>query len=234
MGKYLYCIIKEKRPCKFKQAYTINQGNLAVVVRDLRSKKPCFSREHLIAHQKVIEKVMQQGYDVLPVRFGIVAKSTKDIKEKILKAKRKELLEAFKKTQGKVELGLKALWRDISSIFQEIGENKEIQIAKNQARKNPSQFRVAAVGELVGKALEQKREKEAQKIIQALDKLAVDFKSRACFGDAMIFNSAFLVSKKKEKKFDKRVEEIGKKYDNRIKFIYVGPVPPYNFVNLCF
>jgi len=234
MGKYLYCIIKERRPCKFKQAYTINQGNLAVVVSDLGSKKPCFSRESLISHQKVIEEVMANGYDVLPARFGTVAKNSKDIKEKILKAKRKELLEAFKKTQGKVELGLKALWRDMPSIFQEIGENKEIRIAKNQARKNSSQFKIAAVGELVGKALEQKREREAQKILQALEKLAVDSKIGNLISDSMILNAAFLVPKIKEKKFDQAINELADKYDERIKFNYIGPIPPYNFVNLCF
>jgi len=151
-----------------------------------------------------------------------------------VKAKSKEFLEAFGKVQGKVELGLKALWRDISSVFQEIGENKEIQIAKKQAQKNPSQFRVAAVGELVGKVLEQKRAKEAQKILGPLKKLAADCAERNLVGESMIFNSAFLVPKAKEKEFDQRVEEIGQEHNQRIKFIYVGPVPPYNFVNLCF
>lgn len=234
MGKYLYCVIQEKNPKKFGQVYTINQGNLAIVVSDLGSKKPCFSRESLISHQKVIEEVMANGYDVLPARFGTAAKNSQDVKEKILKAKRKELLEALDKIRGKVELGLKALWRDISSIFQEIGENKEIQIAKNQARKNPSQFNVAAVGELVGKALEQKRKRDAQKIISPLKKIAADFVERNLVGESMISNSAFLVLKAKEKEFDQAVNGLADEYGKRIKFTYVGPVPPYNFVNLCF
>lgn len=234
MGTYLYCIIKESRPCQFEQARTINQGKLAALVSDLGSKKFIFSREHLIAHQKVIEEIMAKGYDVLPIRFGIVAKSTKDVKEKILKAKRKKLLAAFETIKGKIELGVKALWRDMPSIFQEIGENKEIQIAKNQAQKNPTQFKVAAVGEIVGKALEKKREKEAQKILSSLKKIAADFVERNLVGESMISNSAFLVSKKKEREFDQRVEAISEEHDQRIKFIYVGPVPPYNFVNLCF
>jgi len=205
-----------------------------MVVSETKAKDYALTREYLLGHQKVIEKLMQRGYDVLPMRFGIVAKNTKDVKEKILKAKSKEFLEAFGKVQGKVELGLKALWRDISSVFQEIGENKEIQIAKKQAQKNPSQFRVAAVGELVGKVLEQKRAKEAQKILGPLKKLAADCAERNLVGESMIFNSAFLVPKAKEKEFDQRVEEIGQEHNQRIKFIYVGPVPPYNFVNLCF
>lgn len=235
MGKYLYCIIKERAAKRFDKAHTINQGNLAVVASDTKSKTFPFGRESLIFHQKVIEEVMRRGYDVLPMRFGIIAKSAEDVREKILKARRKEFLEAFKKTQGKVELGLKALWRNMPSIFQEIvTQNPKIQKAKKEAQKNPNQFKIAAVGELVGKALEQKRERGTQKILNRLKKLAVDFKERNLVGESMIFSSAFLVAKKKEKEFDKMVLALAEEYQDRIKFIYVGPIPPYNFINLCF
>ncbi len=245
-GKYLYCVIKEKKPRKFdilgqdeKEVYTINEGNLAIAVSDSEITEYLFIREHLITHQKVIEEIMKKGYDVLPVRFGTVAKSEKDIREKILKAKRKEFLETFPITEGRVELGLRALWKDMPGIFQEIiAENKAIQLAKQEAQKNPNQFKIAAVGELVEKALRAKRENDAQKILSPLKKLAVDFKERELIKssepmkDSMILSSAFLVPKKNEKEFDKRVGALIKEYDKRIKFIYVGPIPPFNFIEL--
>ena len=48
----------------------------------------------------------------------------------------------------------------------------------------------------------------------------------------MIVNAAFLVEKSEEAEFDQRVNELGAKYTNKIKFKYVGTVPPFNFVNL--
>ncbi len=48
----------------------------------------------------------------------------------------------------------------------------------------------------------------------------------------MILSSAFLVPKKNEKEFDKRVEQLKKAHDKRIKFIYIGPIPPFNFIEL--
>ena len=258
MGKYLYCIIKERNPKKFnisgqeeKEVYTINERNLAIVVSDTLKEEYPFIKEHLTCHQKVIEEVMnpvrnqrssngvKEGYDVLPVRFGTVAKSEEDIREKILKGKRKELLETFPIVEGRVELGLRAFWKDMPSIFQEIvKENPEIQRAKEEAQKNPFQMKVAGVGELIQKALDAKREREAQKILSPLKKLAVDFKerellrSREVMKDSMILSSAFLVSKDNEKEFDERVQAFVKDYDQRIKFIYMGPIPPFNFVEL--
>lgn len=253
-GKYLYCVIKEKGSQKFnilgqegKKVYpiygersrTINEGNLAIVVSDTSKEEYSFIKEHLTCHQRVIEAVMREGYDVLPIRFNTVAKSEKDIKEKILKAKRKELLATFPIIEGRVELGLRVLWKDMLAIFQEIvEENKTIQQAKKEAQKNPNQLKVARVGELIQKALDAKREKEAQQILSSLKGLAVDFKkrellkSREPLKDLMILSSAFLVPKKNEKKFDKKVRAVAKDYDKRIKFIYMGPIPPFNFVEL--
>jgi len=168
-----------------------------------------------------------------------VAKSEKNIREKILKAKRKELLEIFPIAEGRVELGLRAFWKDMPSIFQEmVKENPEIQRAKKEAQKNLFQMRVANVGELVQKAFSLKRESEAKKILGPLKKLAVKFKERELLRssdvmkDSMILSSAFLVSKESEKEFDKKVEAFTKEYGERIKFIYMGPISPFNFIEL--
>jgi len=145
----------------------------------------------------------------------------------------------FPIVEGRGELGLRAFWKDMPGIFQEIvKENPEIQEAKKEAQKNPFQMGIAEVGELVQKALDAKREREADKILRPLKKLAVDFKERELLRssdvmkDSMILSSAFLVSKKKGQEFDEKVEELIKKYENRIKFIYMGPIPPFNFVEL--
>jgi len=245
-GKYLYCVIKGRKPQRFgilgqeaKEVYAINKGGLAIAVSDTPKEEYSFIKDHLTCHQKVIEKVMGQGYDVLPVRFGTVAKSREHIKEKILKSKRKELLETFPIVEGRIELGLRAFWKDMPSIFQEIvAGDKEIQIAKKRVQGNPIQLNIARVGEMVEKAFEVKRESDAQKILNSLKKLAEDFKqrellkSREIMKDSMICSSAFLVPKKKEKEFDQKVRALIKEHDERIKFIYIGPIPPFNFVEL--
>jgi len=49
----------------------------------------------------------------------------------------------------------------------------------------------------------------------------------------MLLNAAFLVeADRKERKFDNLINELSTKYEGRIKFKYVGPSPPCNFVEL--
>lgn len=239
-GKYIYCIIKEKRPAKFpflgqeeKGVYLVHNGELAAVVSDSDVKDYPFTRECLVTHQRIIEEIMKKGYDVLPVRFSTVAEGGEAILEKILQAKKQELKDAFQIVEGKVELGLRALWENMGDIFKEIvQERSDIQRAKKEAEKNRNQFNVARVGELVAKALEEKREKEAEKILQPLKKLAADFKERQRIGDSMILSSAFLVPRKNEKAFDIQVSQLRRIYGARIRFLYIGPIPPFNFVEL--
>ena len=36
----------------------------------------------------------------------------------------------------------------------------------------------------------------------------------------------------KTKTFDDQISDIAKKYENKLSFLYTGPWPPYNFVNI--
>ena len=241
-GKYLYCIIKEKKPKEFNvlgieegRVYSISQGLLSVVVSDAGIKEYPISRENTLTHQKVIEEVMKE-YDVLPISFGTVAESEKNIREKILKLKTRELSDTLEKIKGKVELNLKAVWLDMSNIFQEVlKENKEIQAAKKEASTISGMGKTnlaMEVGKMVAGALEEKKEREAREILEPLKKIAEDFKENKAQLDQVIFNAAFLVSKGKEKEFDEEVSKLGEKYDGKIKFLYVGSLPLFNFVNI--
>lgn len=234
-GKYLYCIIKGSKPKKFeikgiggKDVYAICEGQLAAVVSDSEAKEYFIIRDDVITHQKVIEAISQK-YDVLPVSFGTVAADPQEIKEKILKPKAREFLNALKEIEGKIELSLKVLWPDMNLVFQEIAKSSPM-IQNLKKSKNTSYQQKISAGELVGKLLKEKREEEKEKILRPLERIADDLKENKIFGEDMILNAAFLVEKSKEKEFDKQVNALGQQYGKTVKFIYVGPLPPFNFL----
>ena len=51
-------------------------------------------------------------------------------------------------------------------------------------------------------------------------------------GDRGLADAAFLVDREKTKAFDDQISEIAKKYESKLSFLYTGPWPPYNFVNI--
>jgi len=236
MGKYLYCVIKKSSPVKFKikgidngEIYTINEGKLSAVVSDVEIKEYLPIRENLVGHQKVIEGILKK-YTLLPISFGIVAQSSDEVKE-LLRKNREKIFKTLKGVENKIEFGLKVFWQNMPAIFEEIvKENKEIQRAK--ALGSVGMKTMLAVGEMTAKALERKKIKEAALILQPLLKIAQEIKEGELLRDDMLLNANFLVNRSKEKDFDLAINQLDEKYGRRVKFKYIGPVPPSNFINL--
>lgn len=218
------------------RVYTVHYNSLAAVVSSSPIEKLPVSRDNTLAHQKVLEKVMDK-FTVLPVRFCTIAKEEEDIKKKVLRARYREFKNLLDCMKDKVELGIRAIWANMEKIFAEIvEENKDIKHLKEKVAKESSLSKRRAglikIGEMVQKALERKKEKEAKELLAALKPLSVNLKQNQVYGDRNIFNAAFLVKKTKEKEFDEKINKLEKELGERTKLKYFGPVPPYNFVEV--
>lgn len=235
---YAYCVIEETEPRTFDvagvevgddQAHTLHFQDLAAVVGRPPSAVHALSRAAAIAHEKVIEEVMRQ-YAVLPMSFGVVARSPAELRTKLLRDQYGELKEALQRIRGKVELDLKAYWKDMGTIFGEIAREVGIDPVKRTSAAVSYASRLA-VGEQVAQRLKAKREEEAVDALAPLIALADETVARECPGDRMVFNHSFLVRKEREEAFDAAVAEMTRARTSRLQFKYVLS-PPYHFVNL--
>ena len=242
-GKYIYCIIENSNARNFgpigigdrgDEVTTIPYGDLSTVVSSIPMSKYVVSRETITTHEKVLEEVMKDC-SVLPVRFYTVAPSVDEIRS-LLRRRHAELKNLLRYLDNRVELGLKALWKDMNRVFQEvIDENVELKalqekIASISSGKAETKSKALTAG--VKSRLPEKKDKEAESLIDPLKKISVDVQYNKTHSDDMICNAAFLVDRRWEKDFDIRVEELTEAHNDRVKFIYVGPVPPYSFVNI--
>ena len=135
----------------------------------------------------------------------------------------------------KIELGVKGMWKDMDVIFNEIVEQNEAikNLKETLAEKKSNDIQAkTGLGRMVKKALDDKKEKQAEEIVGKLRRTAYDYKLNETAGDEMFMNSAFLVDKGREKEFDIIMDDLGDKYKDRIKFMYAGPLPVFNFVNI--
>ncbi|MDP8215015.1 MAG: GvpL/GvpF family gas vesicle protein [Candidatus Euphemobacter frigidus] len=242
-GKYLYCVINESNERNFgpigiggrgDEVHTLCFRDLACVISPTPMTKYVISRDNLIAQEKVLEEVMKE-YDVLPFRFCTIAAGAEEIRSLLMK-RYHELKNLLRDMDNKVELGLKVFWLDLSGIFREIGETdpRITSLKKKMAGKSspPAVNEKVNLGKEVKQALEQKREAEAEEILDALRPRCVDLRVNKIAGENMVLNCAFLVDKAHEIEFDDLVEELSRKYEDRLKFKYVGPVAPFNFAEL--
>ena len=242
-GQYIYCIVGTSEARNFgpigigdrgDPVTTIAYKDLGAVVSSIPMTKYVVSKETMISHEKVIEAVMKD-HALLPVRFYTVAPNAEEIRS-LLRRRYLEFKKLLRELDNKAELGLKALWRDMDCIFQEIvKENAEIKALRAKmtgcSAKEAGQDK-GALGEMLKLALEHKKAEEREALLQPLRRLSSDSCLNTTYGDDMLMNTTFLVDRSREKELDGEVEELAARYKGRIEFKYVGPVPPYSFVNI--
>jgi hypothetical protein len=242
-GKYIYCIIETKHERNFgpigidrrgNEVSTIGYDNLSMVVSNHPITKITANRENVLAHQKVIEEVMKEFDSVLPVRFGTIASRADEVRN-LLDRRYREFKIALKDMDHKVELGVKGLWKNMDVIFNEIvQENETIKNIKKAIEKKGNQNVQAKidVGCLVKQELDKKSKKQAEEIVDRLRRTAYEYRLNDTIGDAMFINAAFLVDKGREKEFDNIMDDLSDEHEDRIKFMYAGPLPVFNFVTI--
>jgi len=218
VAQYLYCVVRCPQPRHFETlgmgergdfVRTINFKDLAAVASDSPELRYDNTRRNMMAHMRVLDEVMAD-YTVLPIRFDSVAPSPDAVREQLLKARYGELSALLDAMEGRIEMGLKAFWYE-DVVFQD----ERIRL-----------------GELVEADLKSRRVKDADSIIERLRPLAEKTQVHATFADHMVVNAAFLIARTREAEFDAAIRRLDAEMGHRLLTKCVGPVAPYNFVNV--
>lgn len=240
MGKYLYCFIREKESLAFGNSeigglnapvYNIAVKDLSAVVSDAPVIDYDPNRKNLTGHQKVLSRIME-SYQVVPVSFGTVSRSKSDV-ENLIDRYYDDLSGYLEKLKDKVELGLKVTWDD--AFFNMDIEDDEITSLKNKISGKPENEVLTdkiTLGRMVEKAIFLKRDKYMEEIFTPLDNIAYESKINDKLAIRTVINAYFLVAKSREEEFDRKVEALAGVYEGKLAFLYTGPWPPYNFVDL--
>lgn len=242
-GQYFYCIIRCPEAHEFNTrgigeqgalVHTINYKDLAAVVSDSPLTEYDNSRRNMMAHSAVLDEVMHD-YNILPVRFGMVAPNAKSVNEQMLQRRYTELDQLLHKMEGKIELGLKAFWYE-DVVYREIVDtHPAISQLRNALVGRPAEetyYERIKLGELVEAAMNKMREDDVERILSILKPLACDTRINNVITERMVLNAAFLVEREHEPEFDQAIQQLDAKMGKRLIFKYVGSAPPYNFVNI--
>jgi len=219
-------------------------SNTPVINFDRLDKKEL--TRHVAIHQKVNEEVMKD-YDVVPMAFGIIAPSVDEVL-RILETVYLQFKTALINTAGKTEFAVQVWW-DPKKLLEELANtNPEIQKLKQEISSKGTILGMPIklkLGKLIQKEAEIQRQTFINDIHAFLRNLSLDSTSNKLIDDVcpvgspsgdsfgeMIANFSFLIEKAREPELDKKMQELGKKYEGKLRFKYIGPMPPYSFVNI--
>lgn len=241
--QYLYCIVRSRDPRTFETlgigergdvVRTINFEDLAVVASDSPLERYDNTRRNMMAHMRILDEVMAD-YTVLPIRFDSVAPSPAAVRDQLLKARYDELSAMLDAMEGRCEMGLKAFWYE-DVVFQEIvQDNPTIRRMRDgltgRALEETYYDRIR-LGELVESELKGRRACDQDNIVNRLRPLAEKTLIHPPIADHMVVNAAFLIKRANESEFDAMVRALDAELGQRLLIKSVGPVAPYNFVNV--
>ncbi len=213
---------------------TVRYRDIAAVVSDSGQGEYEVNKENIFCHESVLSTVLKD-FTVLPVGFGCVARSIDQIKEKVIKPNYDQLHRLLEEMDGKIELTLKALWKDNQILQQEVFKADPV-IRKRWNRLIDSRRRdfcqAIPLSNKFGKgllsAINNIKEHYRDRLLIPLDEIALDKRLKEIRHTLMIFNAAFLVNRDKEGEFDEAVDKLDQEYGKDVKFMYTGPLAPYS------
>lgn len=241
LGRYLYCVVQPEnasglalKGIESRVVSLVADGDLGVLVSPSAVKRYRLSRQYTLAHEAVIEQAMAAG-TVLPIQFGTVAETENAIIEKVLHERGDDLRRLMAQMHNRVEVGTKVFWVQ-ERIYADIVErNADIRALRDRlAGLPPSEgyYDRIRLGEMVEAALTDRRQEDAETVMAALSPLADDTRRNDVYGEMMILNAAFLIARDRIVEFEAAVEAVDQKMGGLVTIKYVGPLPPFNFVDL--
>jgi hypothetical protein len=220
------------------QAYTLSFRDIAAVVRDMEMVDYSYMPKDtlgrlLVSHQQLIEKVMTK-HTVIPMRLGTFAGSDEEVRQILSKGYR-TIKDIFERAKDSIEIDVVATLNNLKSFLQEVSEEDEITQLKQSLLNKEGGVTIddqIKVGVLVKKHLDKKKEILAGQIQTALGEIAQNLKAHDLMDDKMVLNTAFLVSQTRQKEFERKLDELNDKFEEKLNFRCVGPLPPYSFYTL--
>ena len=239
--KYIYGIIQEPEPRRFSflgvgdaEVYTINHRELAAVVSDTALEEIDPTRKDVRIHTVVQDELLKHCC-LLPMGFGMIADSKDDVL-KLLEKNYQGLSRELVRLAGKVEVELKVYWDQEAMIKELQGGSEELTRLKAKVKNASSpieaQRLLVEAGKLVERIVLDWKARYADRVYTVLKGLSIDARLNNPLGVKNVLNASFLIGRAKENDFQKEVFKLDSQYQSKVNFKYVGPLAPYNFVNV--
>jgi hypothetical protein len=192
------------------------------------------SRRNLLAHERVLEQTMQEGFNVLlPLRFGLVVKDWETIISQLINPYREQLNQLFKKLAGRREVSIKIFWDAKAELQAMMESNQELKQQRDDMEgKKLSMDEVIKIGQLIETNLLARKQAVIEAFSNGLNPLAQEIVESDPMTEEMIYNAAFLIPWESESEFSERVEVIDKKFGDRLRIRYNNFTAPYTFAQL--
>lgn len=237
-GKYVYGVLAASASIPARPGIAdsplqlISSDGVAALVSEVPRAELRMGRESMTVHAKVLEEAHALA-TVLPMRFGVVMDGEAEVRAELLEAHRDVLVAQLSDFAGTSELKLRATYEEDVLLREVVREDQDVARLRGSLRGLPEDatyYGRIQLGELIASAIERKRQVDASDMLDTLETLALAVDVGDPAHERIVLNASFLVAQDRIEEFDTAVDGIGRRQADRMRFKYVGPLPPHSFV----
>ncbi len=212
---------------------TVADDGLAALVSECPDT-PTARRAELMAHARVLEQVVETE-TVLPMQFGMCMPDDQTVRHELLVTHRPRLGALLSQLDGAVQLTVKVVYREDDALREVLHRSPPLLRMRERLASIPADaahFKQAEFGQQVAAELERMSSRDGAEILGALTPLCLAHAEGKLLSPYHILNTAFLVRREARARFDAAVGAIGEQWNEVGTVRYLGPQPPYSFVDL--
>lgn len=213
------------------QVTAIRQGDIAVLVSEVRLDEPISQPADLTAFQRLLDTTAKVA-PVLPVRFGTVVAGEHAVDD-LLGAQYDEFATALDELEGRVQYTVHGRFDEQEFLSDLLAEDSAAAALAERVRGRSdveSREERIRLGEMIAQAVQQRQEAETHDLIERAGPHAVANAARPPSHEMDAANIAFLVAAEDEDEFVQAVEDFAERRRNLIHMRLLGPSAPYDFV----
>jgi hypothetical protein len=241
-GTYVYGVVRsgtklgdlDRGDGQIPEVRLVEDGELAAIVSPAGGEDEAAVRDSVMAHARVLAAAIEQS-PVAPMRFGMVFPDDDTVRKDLLDARHDELTALLEQLEGHVQMTLKVSYREDAVLSDIVAGDPEIARLREATRGSSDEAATyndrVRLGELVGAAIEQRRQSDATEIMERLAPLAVNSLVDQPEKEYMVVNAPFLVQRGQLEEFEATVEELAGDRTELMSFRLLGPMPAYHFVS---
>jgi hypothetical protein len=240
-GKYIYGVIDDEPP-KGAPGILMPDGIYAIPYRDIFAVAGDAEMvdyaglpgdaavRYLVRHQTVIEKVMKD-YTIIPMKPGMWVQNEDEVVS-VLNTGYHKFKETLDKIRGRIELDITATWIDLNAVIKEVsGENEVMRLKQALLEKDGGitmEDRMK-MGMLIEDRLNTRKKVCAATITETVRDCCRNMKEYPVADGPAIMSAAFFLDKDMRLPFEEKLEALNDRFEGKVHFKCIGPLPPYNF-----
>ena len=210
----------------------VTHGDIAALVSEIDPDQRLGAPVDLQAHARILDGTSHVA-PVLPLRFGAVVSDRDAVINELLADHEDEFASALEELEGFAQYMVRGRYVEETILREIVDESPKATSLLESIRDQPEELtRDArmALGEIIGHALEAKRDADTRSTLEVLSPLTDSVTVRDPTHDEDAVQLAVLFEVDRQGELEQAVGELAERWDNRVTMRILGPMAPYDFI----